>query len=366
MKREFLQLAHVFSPQKDGIGGWYYSEKLDGERAFWDGGISRGIPKSQVPYANCLKDDRYKVPEIATGLWSRYGNVIHASDWFLAALPKMPLDGELYVGGNDRISRQRIHSYVKTLTPINEFWKKITYVVFDSPPFQTVFANGIIDTTNFKKTFFDIHKWVPLRDAHLIYESTIKSPFCSVFQMMQDKILGKYDGTIIRLHDQYALPLPQHLAIKKTNIILDEVVASGGEGLIIRNPHALYVCERTHNMLKVKPYDDMEGTVTGYITGRETELGSKLLGMMGALVLKLDSGIRLELSGFTDAERQLFSDTPYLPSDGCVWAVQHPGQECPDWITNLSFPRGSSVTFKYRGLSDTGVPLEARYYRRRE
>ena len=35
MKREFLMLAH---PRKDEpLGDWFWSEKLDGCRAFWDG-----------------------------------------------------------------------------------------------------------------------------------------------------------------------------------------------------------------------------------------------------------------------------------------------------------------------------------------
>ena len=36
----------------------------------------------------------------------------------------------------------------------------------------------------------------------------------------------------------------------------------------------------------------------------------------------------------------------------------------PDWITNHTFPRGQ-VTFRYRELSDDGVPKEARYWRTR-
>jgi ATP-dependent DNA ligase len=39
-KREFLMLAHKHEGQN--ILGWLYSEKLDGMRCFWDGGITRG------------------------------------------------------------------------------------------------------------------------------------------------------------------------------------------------------------------------------------------------------------------------------------------------------------------------------------
>jgi hypothetical protein len=58
-KREFLQLAHKLDAKKHGIGGWLYSEKLDGERCFWDGGVSTGLAKSEIPWANTNKDERY-------------------------------------------------------------------------------------------------------------------------------------------------------------------------------------------------------------------------------------------------------------------------------------------------------------------
>lgn len=51
-KRNFLMLAHTFKPGKHFPGGMFLSEKLDGIRCYWDGGISRGIPKANVPYAN--------------------------------------------------------------------------------------------------------------------------------------------------------------------------------------------------------------------------------------------------------------------------------------------------------------------------
>ena len=97
-KREFCQLAHDYVSGKYTVAGQFYSEKLDGQRAIWDGGVSRGIPKAQVPYANNDRDGRYVNPPIATGLWTRYGNVVHAPDWILDQLPALPLDLELYAG----------------------------------------------------------------------------------------------------------------------------------------------------------------------------------------------------------------------------------------------------------------------------
>ena len=44
MRREFLQLADTYNPAKHKIAGYLVSEKLDGTRCFWDGGLSRGVP----------------------------------------------------------------------------------------------------------------------------------------------------------------------------------------------------------------------------------------------------------------------------------------------------------------------------------
>jgi hypothetical protein len=89
--------------------------------------------------------------------------------------------------------------------------------------------------------------------------------------------------------------------------------------------------------------------------------------MMGALILEIDEGKRLELSGFTDEERTLVdrrSENGY--SDAEDWAMENPETECPEGIEAEQFPIGSTVTFRYRGKSKDGIPQEARYWRKRE
>ena len=53
-RREFLQLADHYDPHKHDVAGWFVSEKLDGTRCFWDGGITRGLPTEQVPWASII------------------------------------------------------------------------------------------------------------------------------------------------------------------------------------------------------------------------------------------------------------------------------------------------------------------------
>jgi len=350
--REFLMLAKVFDPKKHGIGGWYLSEKLDGQRAFWDGGVTRGWPKTKVPWANCSKDGRYIDMQVSTGLWSRYGNVIHAPDYWLDELPAILLDGELWTGPG-RGERQELMSIVKTLTP-GPGWKKVRYCIFEMPSWNGVFQDGRINNPNFRKIFRGL-KALSLREK-LDY-----TPHgLTWFETVVDQIQQRLNDDVTEPVYQQRLPFQTSKALEIVERHLEVVTEKGGEGLMLRKPESFWQPKRVDSLLKVKKLDDDEGTVVGYITGRETDRGSKLLGLMGALVLDYQ-GRRLELSGFTDAERELkgFDDSESALS----WATKHPGEEVPHWISAAQFPRGCSVTFRYRGLTRDGIPQEARYHR---
>ena len=143
-------------------------------------------------------------------------------------------------------------------------------------------------------------------------------------------------------------------------MFVEDIIGRGGEGAIVRNPAAHYQCSRTHDSLKVKPCEDAEGTVIGLRTGYRTEKDSRHLGRMGALLLALENGKTLELSGFTDAERELANDLDN------TWALANPGSIAPDWLHAAHFPPGTTVTFRYRGKTRDGIPTEARYWRKRE
>lgn len=334
MKKEFMMLAHKYDSAKHGIGGWYMSEKLDGQRCYWDGGISRGLIKSSVPWANTAKDSRYVTAPVATGLWSRYGNVIHAPDWWLDKLPAFPLDGELYVEHD----RQRLRTIISKLEPGPE-WEGVGYHIFDAPPYP---SDGEIKTTNFKKVITGCKEFLDGRMAG-------GRCFHDNYRWLSGQDLGIAD-----LLPQERLPMATSEAEARVKEQLEAVTSSGGEGLMLRDPYSYWMPHRCHTLVKVKKLDDMEGTVIGYTTGRRTELGSKLLGKMGALILDI-GGKRLELSGFTDAERELTDPQ---------WAMDHPEAECPDNISAIHFPRGEKVTFMYRGLTNDGIPNEARYWRK--
>lgn len=112
---------------------------------------------------------------------------------------------------------------------------------------------------------------------------------------------------------------------------LDRVLAAGGEGLMLHHGDSLYRTGRTAALLKVKTFQDAEATVVDYTPGK-----GKYQGQIGALVVETEAGRRFKLgSGLSDSER-----------------------------TNPP-PLGSTVTYKFYGLTSTGLPRFASFLRRR-
>lgn len=113
---------------------------------------------------------------------------------------------------------------------------------------------------------------------------------------------------------------------------LASLVAAGAEGLMLHHQDAHYQPGRSDALLKYKPYADAEAQVIGYRPGK-----GKYLGMLGALEVADAQGRRFRLgSGLSDAQRA-----------------------APPAI-------GSWVTFRYNGLTSTGLPRFARFLRERE
>ncbi len=344
-KRERVQLAHKYNPKKHFISGWYVSEKLDGMRCYWDGGITTGLPKTEVPWANCEKDDRLLNTQVSTGLWSRLGNVVHAPDWWVAQLPSCPADGELYI--NRDTYRQDLMSVVKKIVPIDHEWKTVHLRTYGLPSYEKMFPEHM--------------EWIKERLIRCLvcYRPSDKLVFRQEYFLLKAKFKGTRGSPV----EQKELPLNGKLAPVKMNEFLDWVVEMGGEGIMLRNPNEGYECCRSYHLLKHKPSDDAEATVMGFITGRETDLGSKLLGLMGAMIIRTDDGITFELSGFSNVERELAGYHHTTAVRAKAWAEAHPETECPGWISCVYFKRGDRITFKYRGKTSDGVPQEARYWR---
>lgn len=112
---------------------------------------------------------------------------------------------------------------------------------------------------------------------------------------------------------------------------LDRAVDGKGEGLMLRKTSSRYQAGRSSDLLKLKKHQDAEAQVIGYKVGK-----GKYQGLMGALLVKLESGVEFYIgSGFSDQHRQ---DPPEL---------------------------GSTITFRYNGFTQNGVPKFARFLRER-
>lgn len=350
MKPEYLMLGHTFKPAKHNIAGWFLSEKLDGMRAYWDGGLSRGIEASEVPYANTIKDYRLKIEPVATGLWSRTGKVIYAPDWWLDDLPRLPLDGELWFR---RGGFQELTSIVSRHEGGFE-WNKVKYCVFDSPPPTQMLADRTVKVRDYEFSIKNALNWYLER-----VDSKIKNIGAKwSFEITQYWLKHQKLGPRVQLIDQEQLPFSHFEAIEIVKKRLEELLLVGAEGVILRKHSSIWLPERCHTLLKHKPWHDDEAVITGFTTGRETDKGSRLLGMIGALIVDY-KGKRLELSGLTDKERQFENEWM------SYWAAQFPGKDVLDDFEGEHFKIGDTVTFKYRELSDDGVPKEARYFRKR-
>jgi DNA ligase-1 len=363
LRREFLQLADTYKPAKHTVAGLFISEKLDGTRCFWDGGLSRGCRTEEVPWASITDPKtgrkKAKIKPVATGLWSRYGNPIMAPDWFLNQLPACPLDGELWAGrGNFQLCR----SICAGDEPDPRF-DKIVYAAYSCPPLAAVFRTGEIKNANMVVAIDHtaIEHWIRERLKKFGGDFRDLTPG-AVFTDEMEFIQAALDNTplsICYLHQQTKLSDDPVEAAAQVETHLERVLDLGGEGVVIRDPQACWIPKRHKQILKHKPYHDAESVVTGFTSGRLTDKGSKHLGKIGALITNF-KGKRLELSGLKDVERLFLSD------EMREYAEKHPGEDMPDSFQGKHFKVGQTVTFKYRELSDDGIPKEGRYWRRRD
>ncbi len=366
LRREFLQLADTYDPKKHKIAGFYISEKLDGTRCFWDGGITRGVKTESVPWASVIDPKtgqrKAKIKPVATGLWSRYGNPIIAPDFFLNSLPACPLDGELWAGrGNFQLCR----SICGGDDPDSRF-DKISYAVYSSPALTHIFQSGEIKNANF-------HLNVDVAAAEKYVLGRLekfggdfasvepKSSFDRELVFLRDAIEAQNDQVF--LHRQIRLPNDEAAAREFANEYLSKVLDTGGEGCVIRDPSALWTPKRHKGLLKFKPYEDAEAVVIGYRAGKEGKQGN-VLGKIGTLIVRtlgLDTNVEFEIgSGLT------FEDREFATELGSNVARGIPGDRMPDGYSGKHIKMGSTITYKYRELSDDGIPKEGRYWRRRE
>jgi DNA ligase-1 len=320
-------------------------------RCFYDGGISRGIPAAEIPWSNTHKDYIRKEEQIATGLWSRLGKVIHAPDYWLNRLPNVPLDAELYIGPKQF---QKLVSITKASVSYRN-WDDVKLMVFDSPPYERIFADGEIEvrlgSEVYRRQFKNIMNWVHDKGKGKVHSVIPGKSFENVYAWLKSTI---EENETLQIHLQEMLPFQKAKAETRLDELLEAALAEGNEGLVLRSLTSSWTPARVHSMLKVKKYEDDEAICVGYVWG-ETGIKDTWVGAMGAMIVEW-KGKRFKLSGFTAAERGMSESAE---------GISRPGTVVSDHIYNPTFPRGTVITFKYRELSRDGIPKEASYLRKR-
>jgi DNA ligase 1 len=218
-----LLLAREASPTID-PSGFLVSEKLDGVRAVWDGRRLR----------------------------FRSGREVNAPAAWLATLPQVALDGELWLG---RRRFDELSGLVRRSSATLDHWQAVRYVVFELPGGEGDFAAR----------------------ARQI-----------------EALAARQGGPFLRAAPQRRLASPDQLRRH-----LDDIVSAGGEGLMLHRADAPYLTGRSDALLKLKPVQDADAVVIGHEPG----LG-KFSGRTGALRVRGEGGQVFSLgSGLSDRLR---------------------------------------------------------------
>ena len=219
-----LLLAERYRGDID-VSHYWVSEKLDGVRASWDG----------------------------RNLQFRSGNPVPAPPWFVDALPKQPLDGELWLG---RGSFDQLSAIVRRQAPVDAEWRRVRYMIFELPNAPGSFTDRV---------------------------EQIKT------------ITAAANLPWLQAVPQFRLP--DEAALQKK---LRDIVRNGGEGLMLHRDDAAYETGRSSALLKMTPWLDAEATVVAHLPGK-----GKYAGMLGALRMESPDGRRFSIgSGLTDALRR--------------------------------------------------------------
>lgn len=344
-KREFLRQAQSYKGQR--VNNKWVSEKLDGVRALWDGGMTRGMLLGDIPFANTTRAHPNEMAMPVSGLWSRYGKPFYAPAWFLDQLPKVPMDGELWMG------RGLFNKTVGIVKSYDGDWSDIKYMVFNMPYVRYWLADGFIDNPNMSVRLRSAYIWAAkLAEAKGVRLFSQSQSFRNVYGILTSQYK---ENEVFKVHKQVPLGSCHTRGMKILDSFYDEITENDGEGVMLVESESHWMPERSTTLLKKKIFQDAEAVVVGCTFGSETDKGSKLLGSMGALTVSYN-GIEFDISGFTEQER-------LLPAEHVQYAMQHPKEKAPDGIMPLAFAKGQVITFKYMRTNPSGTPRDAQYKR---
>jgi DNA ligase-1 len=215
-------------------------------------------------------------------LLTRTNHPLNPPDWFTKDWPSAPIEGELWVG---RGQFEAAASILQQKQASDEAWKKLHFMVFDMPSHAGTFT-----------------------ERQIAYREAIQA----------------INRPWVEAVDQRRIKTNQDL-----KELLKRKVELGAEGLMLHLAASKYQAGRSNDQLKLKPQDDAEAKVTGYVAG----LG-KYANRVGALWVETHAGSRFKIgTGLSDHNRQ---NPPAI---------------------------GELITYTYRGLTSTGLPRFASFLR---
>lgn len=246
--------------------------------------LARDWPADADPAGHLVSEKLDGVRALWDGRVLRFrgGGRVAAPRWFLDRLPAQPLDGELWLG---RGRFDALSGLVRRAQPDDAAWQAVQFQVFELPAAGGRFAERA---------------------------ATLQS------------LCGEVGWPALQALPQRAVA--DRVALQR---LLNEVLAAGGEGLVLHRADAPQATGRGPWLFKHKPLHDAEALVLAHLPGQ-----GRLAGQMGALRVRSDSGAVFAIgTGFSDAER-----------------AQPPAV-------------GQRITFTHRGFTAGGVPRFASYLR---
>lgn len=241
---------------------------------------------------------------------SRHGNIFHAPEWFKDGLPDYPLDGELWFGYN-KVGEG--NGLLMTRDPSRaERWKDMRFLIFDAPGVDLPFEE--------RMAFIAEHH---AEGSH-----------------------------------PYSRPVKQTKAASNKHVLclLAEVQASGGEGLVAREPGSRYENKRSLTMLKIKTFFDAEAVVIGYklpnmkISYGDAAIEAAQMGATGIRSLRA----RILVDTLPDIHKEEAAESAVAVEAvllGAEFGITMQGK----WQANPP-PPGTVVNFKYMELTPNQVP----------
>lgn len=219
-------------------------------------------------------------------LLHRSGRRVEVPESFLSRLPAgVALDGELWLG---RGRFEELGSLMRRADPADPRWTELSYLIFELP------------------------------GGHGSFEQRAE-------QIAEQ--VGQIGWSQLRAVEQFRVADQAELLAR-----LEQVLARGGEGLVLHRADAPYQTGRSEVLLKLKPRNDAEAVVIAHLPGK-----GRHEGRLGALRVRRADGREFSIgSGLSDALRD---DPP---------------------------PIGSEITYRYRGLTANGVPRFPTFLRVRE